>query len=162
MNKLAFLFLLFPFLLNAQKVTVKMGGANFIDCKSLVTFGGQEVVSIRKAADGTWLLNAEVYNEAGRLSASVHDNQTTATGVVFTQNANEIQLTDKYTGRKLCHFKLKTSADGKPAEIEATLNMYLPNGTLLQCTPEASNQTVLETMRGTTSKNKDAGYSISG
>lgn len=160
MNKLSFAILLFPFFMNAQTVAVKMGGANFIDCKSLVSFGEQEVVSIRQAADGSWLLNAEIYNEAGRLSASVHDNIASSKGVVFTQDANGILLSDKYTGRKICQFLLKKSADGKRTEVDATLNMYLPNGTMLKCTPEASNQTILETMRGTTLQNKAAGYQI--
>lgn len=156
MNKLVFFLLLSPCLLNAQAVALKIGGATFINCKSVVAFGEQSVVSLRQNADGSFLLNAEVYNEGGQLVASVYDNLTTSKGVIITQNSHEILLTDKYTGRKICQFATVKSADGKRTEVAGTLNLYLPNGRFLQCTPEASNQAVLETMRGTTVSNKVA------
>jgi len=160
MNKLVFVFLLSPFFLNAQALALKIGGATFIDCKSVVAFGEQSVVSYRLNAEGSLLLNAEVYNEGGKLVAAVHDNLTTSNAVVITQTSNEILLTDKYTGRKICLFATTKSADGKRMEVAGTLNLYLPNGRLLQCTPEASNQAVLETMRGTTVSNKAAALSL--
>lgn len=160
MKNLLCVFLFTSILANAQTGTLKMGGVTFVNCKSVVTFAGQELVGIHPAADGTWLLNAEIYNEAGKWSASIRDNQTSAKGVIITPSAEGVLLTDRYTGRKLCQFIAVKSADGKSIELATTLNLYLPNGTLLQCTPDASNQTVLETMRGAIIQNKAAALQL--
>ncbi len=139
-----------------------MGGVTFEDCKNLVTFAGQPVISIHQSSDGAFLLNAEIFNEAGKPTNLVRDNVPASNAVIFTQNGNEIILSDKYTNRKFCQLVSRKSADGKQVEVEVTLNLFLPNGTMLQCTPSASNQTVLETMRGTTVKNRESALQING
>lgn len=151
MKKLVFLLLLAPCFLNAQPTAFKMGGVKFEDCSKLISFRGQEILSLRQAADGTFLLNADIFNEGGTLVASVRDNVTTGR-IEFTQANGEVTLTDKSTGRKICHFATHKDGAGKRTDIDVTLNYYLPNGRRLESTPETSNEAQLEKMKGSIQK----------
>lgn len=151
MKKIVFLLLLAPCFLNAQQLAFKMGGVKFEDCTKLISFRGQEILSLQQAADGSFLLNADIFNEGGTLVASVRGNVTTGR-IEFTQANGEVTLTDKSTGRKICQFVTRKDGSGKHTDIDVTLNFYLPNGRKLESTPETSNDTQLEKLKGSTQK----------
>lgn len=160
MKKLFFLLLLSPMMLNAQTTVLKMGGAHFVDCKSVLAYGGQELVSFRLSDDGALLLSAQIFNEAGRLSATVTDNQSSSQGVVVSQGNNEILILDKYTGRKICQFQFQKSENGGQLEVAASFDYYLPSGKKLICSPDSSNQASLETLRGGTAQKSAVALSL--
>lgn len=137
MKKIVFLFLFSPILLSAQDVVFKMGGVKFQNCKTILNFRGQEILSVRQAADGSFLLNADVFNEAGTLVATVRDNTPTGR-VELQQETGKIMLLDKSTKRIICEF-VKDKWVTTRVDIAVTLNYYLPNGKMLQCTPEDSS-----------------------
>jgi len=137
MKKIVFLFLLSPIFLNAQDVVFKMGGVKFENCKTILNFRQKEILSIRQAADGSFLLNADVYNKAGKLVATVRDNIPTGR-VELQQETGKIILLDQSTRRIICEF-VKDKWVTARVDIAVTLNYYLPDGKMLQCTPEDSS-----------------------
>lgn len=154
MKKIVFLLFLAPFFLNAQQTVFKMGGVKFEDCTKLISFRGQDILSLKQAPDGSYLLHADVFNEAGQLVATVRDNVTTGR-IAFAQASGEVTLTDKSTGRKICHFLAQRDGAGKRTEIAVTLNYYLPTGRKLESTPERSNDTQLEKLKGSNQKGSE-------
>lgn len=148
MKHFAFILLLSPLFLQAQGLSYKIGGVTFQDCLQLATFNGQEIVNLHLATDGTLMLNADIYNEAGRVTATVRDNIVTGR-VTISQSRDEIKLIDLSTQRVICRFLRKLSPEGKPI-IEANLDYYLPDGRKLECTPDIANVATLQVERGLT------------
>lgn len=159
MKKFLFLFLLCPVFLHAQALVYQLGGVKFENCETLIQHNGQELLGLRLAPDGAFLLNADVFNEGGKLVATVRDNETTGR-VILRQEKGGLRLYDQSTNRLICEFAGKTASDGSILHVDVALNAYMPDGKKLIATPAESAFPALADKKGMTIKNSKVAVTI--
>ncbi|MDX1913774.1 MAG: hypothetical protein SFV22_19920 [Saprospiraceae bacterium] len=159
MKKFLFLFFLAPLFLHAQALVYQLGGVNFEGCETLIQHNGQDIVALRLAPDGAFLLNADVFNEGGKLVATVRDNETTGR-VILRQEKGGLRLYDASTNRLIYGFAGNAAADVSNVHINVTLDAYLPNGKKLIATPAESAYPTLADKKGMTIKNSKVAVTI--
>jgi hypothetical protein len=126
--------------LKEDKFLVKLGGIFFSNVKTLVAFNDEPVFTIRRHENGQLGIDFEVYSEAGEKIASVKRNNIYSPGkalYVLDGDADSIRLTEKASNRQLVEIKRRLAA--APVELDVSLHSYLPDGRLMNITPESSN-----------------------
>jgi hypothetical protein len=126
---------------------VKIGGNYFVNCESLISYDGKPLFTLkRRDSDGRLGIDFDVYDQCGKKVATVRRGNVVQGDV----NAYEIhpladchKVIEKATGRIIVQI------DKRPpdANLAVSVNMYLPNGFLLQATPDTINIGSI-TMRG--------------
>lgn len=150
-----FFFLYLGLLAQADSVcAVKIGGSFYINCKSIITFQKTNVLSVSGKAENTIPVNFSIFNSTGQQIGEVSEGSLKAGSqddFSLKVTANEFTLIEKASSRIICH--VKKVPGGTRCELWVWVDMYLPNGTYLQCTPESSEHPTLQMVKGATFKN---------
>lgn len=121
----------------AENFTVKLGGNQFVDCRSLITFDDASIFALtRRPSDDRLLISFDIYDECGQKVAAIRNNS-----VVYgdperyevTRLPESHTVKEKATGRVLVEIRKSRSHP----ELEVTVETYLPGtNVLLQATPD--------------------------
>ncbi len=117
----------------------KIGGSYFINCESLISYHGKPLFTLkRRESDGRLGIDFDVYDKQGKKVATIRrgnvvEGDTSAYGIDYGADCHKV--TEKTTGRVIVHID-KNPPD---ADIAVSVNMYLPDGFLLQATPYSIN-----------------------
>lgn len=121
------------------KFSVRLGGNTYVDTPNLVTFRGNPIFRIRRGDDGMLGIDFEVFDAGGKRVA------TFAKGVVVSGDEANYQITtgheaysvtDRATGQVIASVR-RRGVDG--AELDVNVRMHMPNGFLLDATPDGTN-----------------------
>jgi hypothetical protein len=122
---------------------VIIGSNTFIDNEHLITYKGEPLLTLKRHENGYLGIYLDLYNKNGQKIASVKrnelyfDKKTDKTSYEQTGSASRYTLTDKRTGETVIDIKKREEA--KPAELEISINLYTPDGFLIQATPTSTN-----------------------
>ncbi len=119
---------------------IKIGGSYFIDCENLITYHGESLFRRieRRDNDGKIGLDFDVYDNKGHKVATIRRGNV----VEGDKDAYQIEhladchrVTEKSTGKVLVEIN-KSPPD---ADIAISVSMYMPDGFLLEATPDSLN-----------------------
>lgn len=117
----------------------KIGGNYFTNCESLISYHDKLLFAVkRRESDGRLGIDFDVFDQNGKKVATVrHGNivEGDISAYEITHGADCHKVVEKTTGRIIVQI------DKKPqdADIAVSVNMYLPDGFLLQATPDSIN-----------------------
>lgn len=118
---------------------VKVGGNYFINCDSLISYDDNLVFTLkRRDSDGRLGIDFDVYDQAGKKIATIRRGNVVQGDV----NAYEIKhLADSHKVIEKATGRIIVQIDKRPPDVDlaVSVNMYLPNGFLLQATPDSIN-----------------------
>jgi|WetSurMetagenome_2_1015567.scaffolds.fasta_scaffold444798_2 hypothetical protein len=139
---------------------IKLGGNYFINCESLISFKDEPVFRRieKRDTDGKLGLDFDVYDKKGQKIATIRrgnvvQGNTQAYEMMHLADCDKV--VEKSSGRIIVEINKKQS----DADIAVSVNMYLPNGLLLEATPENININTIK-MRGNTISNCKIGIAI--
>ena len=72
----------------------------------------------------------------------------------------EYSFTEKANNRIICLVKKTFDKINNRCELQIWLDMFMPTGFYFQCTPETTNNPILNRMSGATFSNSDAAISL--
>lgn len=117
----------------------KIGGNYFSNCDSLISYDDKSLFTVkRRESDGRLGIDFDVYDKNSQKIATIrHGNVIHGNVDVYEirHGADCYKVMEKATG------KIIVQIDKNPpdADIAVSVNMYLPNGFLLEATPDSIN-----------------------
>ena len=134
---------------------VRIGSNNYINCGHLVTFKGQDVVTLVKTPDNAIKVNFDVFAQNGMKLAEIRNSAITqGTKSSFDIIADDTSYTfmERATSRIILHI-VKRADPKTGCVMNVWTDMYMPSGFYFQCTPETTNVPMLNMMKGSTFEN---------
>ncbi|MBA7709535.1 hypothetical protein ES703_118454 [subsurface metagenome] len=117
----------------------KIGGNYFINCESLISYQGKPLFTVkRRESDGRLGIDFDVYDKDGHKVATIRRGNVVegnAKAYEIAHGANQHKVIEKATGRVI----VQIDKNPPDADIAVSVNMYLPDGFLLEATPDAIN-----------------------
>jgi hypothetical protein len=124
----------------AEHFKVRLGGNWYIDCGTLVVYKGSPLFNLRRRdGDDQLGIDFDVYDSAGAKVATIRNSNVVdgdATNYEIVHEAGAKRVIERSTGRVMAEV-IKKGVDG--AELDVRVNLYLPNGTLFEATPDRTN-----------------------
>ena len=138
----------------AQPCAARIGGNWFINCKSLISYQGQDVVTFTDWSDPISSVAIDVYGSDHRLEAKVRGGkleQGSADRFLLKRTAEEFSLIDGSTDRIICILKKVASTNNHAAcQVNVWLDLYVSGKGYFHCDPEKSNEPSMQYMRDST------------
>jgi hypothetical protein len=125
----------------ADKFKVRLGGNVYINVKSLITFKGESIFTLKRSdSDGLLGIDFDIFNKDKALVAKVRHG-TVVYGdpslyEVFKGN-HHYKLTEKATGKVVCEIKSRGQAEN--AELDVSVKLYTKDGFLFEADPDKTN-----------------------
>lgn len=141
----------------APHCAAQLGGHWFINCKSLVSYNDQDVVSFSNWADPVASVNLDVYGTDRKLQARVRNGKLVdgkADRFTITTTATEFTLVDASTTRVICILKeVPPTTAAATCQVDVWLDLYVPGTGYFHCDPSTSNDAMLTMLGHGTFKN---------
>lgn len=137
-----------------QPCAAHLGGSWYINCVSLVSYRGQDVVTFADWKDPIASINLDVYSTTHTLDAQVRAGKLTkgeAKRFRLKSTAAEFSLMDGSTDRIICVLrKVPSTTKDAICQVDVWLDLYVSGTGYFHCDPESSNEPVLEMMKSST------------
>lgn len=143
-----------------KSCAIKLGGAYFINCGTLVAIKGQSVFNVTDA-DSLIKANFDVFDMTGYKIASVKDGAIIDGDkelFEITSTTDEYIFKEKSTKRIICYVKREKVKE--QCELWLWADMYFPDGIVFQCTPDDTNISWIKMMNGARFENAKVGISL--
>ena len=139
---------------------IKLGGNYFINCESLISYDNQPVFRRieRRDTDGKLGLDFDVYDDKGQKIATIRRGNVVQ-GNTSAYEIKHLANCDKVIEKSTERIIVEINKQVPDADIAVSVHMYLPNGFLLEATPDRINVGTL-TMKGSTVSNCKIGIAI--
>ncbi|MBL0341184.1 MAG: hypothetical protein IPP71_09775 [Bacteroidetes bacterium] len=160
-NQILIFCAIFTFTFNAfgQKVpecAVNIGGNYYINSKHIILFNGQDILSITNTETDTIGVNFDVFSSEGKKIVEVKLGQIQmGNKSLYSIKSSSLEYTfmEIDTKRIICYVKKLADNEKYDCVYAVYVDMYMPDGKNFQCTPETTNNPVLNGMKGNTFKN---------
>jgi len=120
---------------------VKLGGNFYINVERLVDYKGSSLFTVkRRESDGLLGIDFDVYDPKGKKVATVRHGTVVAgdaQNYEITHDPQHYTVKEKSTGRVVCDIRRRDAAE--EADIEVTVNLFMPDGFHLQADPDQTN-----------------------
>lgn len=119
--------------------TVRFGGNTYINVPNLVVYRGTPLFRLRRLDDGMLGIDFEVHDANGRRIATFAKSVVVdgdATNYLIETGHAVYSVTERATGRVMARVQ-RRGVEG--AELDVHVQLYLPNGFLLDAGPEQTN-----------------------
>ena len=120
---------------------VKLGRNYYINVKRLVDYKGSSLFTVkRRESDGLLGIDFDVYDPKGKKVATVRHGTVVAgdaQNYEITHDPQHYTVKEKSTGRVVCDIRRRDAAE--EADIEVTVNLFMPDGFHLQADPDQTN-----------------------
>ena len=140
--------------LTAQKdVSLKIGGSYFINCKRTIAFGEQSVMTVSGDDKDGRKVNFDIFSPEGILEASLNEGKflgVKADNYVFKTIEDGFTITDLERHRIVLKIIRVENKVAKRIDMHVYADMYLPDGSRFQCTPDDCNVPMMKMMKGAT------------
>ena len=126
-----------------KRYKIRLGGNWFIDNQYLVVFNDEPLFDVKRHENGYLGIYLKIYDANGETIATVKRNElyfnkdTNRGKYVEAGTQNSYELKEKDTGKTIYSVKKRSAAS--PAELDVSITSYLPNGKLLEATPDGIN-----------------------
>ena len=124
-----------------QSFKVKLGGNYYIDCDSLIDFGGMPLFTLkRREEDGLLGIDFDIYDSQKAKVATVRRGTIVdgdRDGYEIRHAPNHYTVREKKSGRLICDIKRRDKSPD--AELEVSIDMFTPSGFHLLAGPQATN-----------------------
>jgi hypothetical protein len=125
-----------------EKYVVVIGGNGFQNIKDLVVYRGAAVFTIERNVDSRYLaISFKIFDEDGHKIATIGQNRLFPNKkykgdreISLEGEVHNFTVIEKPSGRMICNIRQKEKA--VPAELDLSLNLYMPDGFLLSATPD--------------------------
>ncbi|MBK8500093.1 MAG: hypothetical protein IPL52_15040 [Flavobacteriales bacterium] len=149
--------LLFSGTFAQQPCAAYLGGCYFINCKSLISYRGQDICTFADWNDPIASVGLDVYGATHKLEAQVKDGKLvlgSATRFKLKSSATEFSLTDGSTDRVICMLKMVPSTVPEAScQVNVWLDLYVSGAGYFHCDPQTSNEPFMQNMGGALFKN---------
>lgn len=142
---------------------VKIGKNYYINCKKIISFQNQPVLTITNSQDNSIKINFDVFSTSGTKVATVKEGKLAEGNkdlYIIKLTEKEFSFIEKSTNRIICFVKKTYDQQNKRCELQVSADMYMPSGFYFQCTPETTNVPFLNNMQGATFANSDSAISL--
>ena len=123
-----------------NEFSIKLGGNTYINTPNLVVYKGEPLFEIRRSeSDGILGIDFDVFDSEGNRVATVRKGivvQGDSDNYIIESSHEEYTVTERSSGRLLTSVK-RRGVDG--AELEVSVQLYTPDGFLLDATPTQTN-----------------------
>lgn len=142
------------------KFSIRLGGNTYINTPNLVVYKGTPIFKVRRSEENGMLgIDFDVFDAKGDRVATFAKNvvvQGDEKNYQIATTHESYTVTERTSGRVIAHVQ-RRGVTG--AELDVHVNMYLPNGFLLDAGPQATNLGG-GTFSGNTFENCGAGIAI--
>lgn len=139
-----------------NKVSLKIGGSYFINCKRTIVFGEQSIMNIVDDDQTGKKINFDIFSPSGTLDASLSNGSFTGINAKFYV-INKIDqgfiINDIRNNRMVLKVMNIKNKEENRNDLHIWADFFLPNGKRFQCTPEESNVAIMQMMTGATFEN---------
>lgn len=142
---------------------VKIGSNYYINCKRIITFSDQTILTITNSKDNSIKINFDIFSIDGKKEATVKEGKLTEGNkelYTIKSSEKEYAFIEKSTNRIICLVKKTFDSKNKRFELQVWTDMYMPNGFYFQCTPETTNVPFLNYIQGSTFSNTDSAITL--
>lgn len=158
---LPFLFLLIAGAVRGQGAcAARIGGCYFINCKSIVKYNGQDIVTFSDWARPVATVNLDVYGSNGFMQAQVRNGKLThgsADRFTLKSSTAEFSMVDASTSRVICLLKnVESTTDEANCQVDVWLDVFMPGSGYFHCDPSTGTEPMLQMMGGALFKNSDS------
>jgi hypothetical protein len=133
---------------------IKIAGNTFSGYENIVAFKEQVIFSIKKnISTNTILPNLDIFSMQGKKEATIEDGKVISgdgTLYTITSSEKEYTLTDNATKKIICSVKDLSEGKSNNCQLDVSFCMYMPNGVILQISPEATSITFMNQSVGST------------
>jgi hypothetical protein len=136
---------------SSKSICLKMAGSYFIDCKRTIAFGDYSLMNITGTEATGKMVSFEILDARGNLAASLKNGQFTGPGASqyeVYREADSFMIAKKGSKEFILRVKTVHNKSENRNELHIWANFYLPDGNQFQCTPDESNLSTLEMMKG--------------
>lgn len=151
-----FLSQLHSFAQQTDSCYVKIGGNYYFNCDHIISFSDQDIFTFVDYGADSVRINLDIFSASGIKAASIRDGKLTAgnkTDYLIKRSEEEFTILEKATNRIICHIQKVYNQSANRCEYHISADLYMPDGFYFQCTPETTNNTILNRMKGATFKN---------
>jgi len=118
-----------------------LGSNTYINTPNLVMYKGRSLFTVKRS-DNTGLLgiNFDVYDKKGTKVATIRNGivvQGDKEDYNIREGMDHYSVTEQTTGRTICDIRKRRESPN--AELEVSVRLYMPDGFLLDATPEQTN-----------------------
>lgn len=147
-----------------QPCAARLGGSWFINCKSLVTYKGQDVVTFTDWSAPIATVNLDVYGSSHKLEAQVRGGKLVKGSpdrFKLKSSSAEFSFIDGTSDRVICILKNVPSTSKEAAcQVNVWLDLYVAGSGYFHCDPESSNEPVLQMMTDATFQGMGSAVSL--
>ena len=159
------LLLALPGYLWAQEpCAARLSGNWFINCKSLVSYNDQPVVTFSNWSDPLHTVDLDVYSTAHVLQAQVRAGKLTMGSpkrFILKSTSTEFSLVDGNTSRIICILKsVPSTHKDASCQVDVWLDLYVSGAGYFHCDPETSNEPMMQMMTGSTFRGSMSAISL--
>lgn len=144
-----------------QPCAALLGGCYFINCKSLISYRGQDICTFADWFDPIASVGLDVYSADHTLEARVQNGKLvlgSASRFKLKSSATEFSLVDGSTDRIICMLKMVPSTMPEAScQVNVWLDIYTHSAAgYFHCDPMTSNEPFMQSMGGAVFKNNSA------
>jgi hypothetical protein len=146
-----------------QDICLKIGNNYFINCKSVLTVQGHSVLNMTGNDSTGRKVSFEMYTSSGKLDARLENGIFTGTQAQhykIEQDPKGFHIYDDRDNRVLLKAEGHYNDKAQRKEVHIWAQLYLPNGSVFECTPETSNVPTLQMMSGNVFRNSGSAVTI--
>lgn len=144
-----------------QPCAALLGGCYFINCKSLISYRGQDICTFADWFDPIASVGLDVYSADHKLEARVQHGKLvlgSTTRFKLKRSATEFSLIDGSTDRIICMLKMVPSTMPEAScQVNVWLDIYTHGAAgYFHCDPMTSNEPFIQSMGGAVFKNNSS------
>ena len=138
----------------AQKdLSLKIGGSYYINCQKTIVFGNQPIMSMTGDDVKGRKISFDVYSPEGILDASLNEGKFTgprADAYSIVSIPDGFYIEDTRNQRIALKIVRVENKKEERFDFHVWGDFFLPNGERFQCSPEDSNHSLLQMLKGAT------------
>lgn len=139
-----------------SECALKVSANYFINNKHFVTFNDEPAIDINFDNNDFPIVDMDIYDSKGYLQASIRNNKLesglTSRYPIFISD-DEVSVQDQETGKLVFMVRRSTTKSNFACEWNVFANIYVPDGRFVYFTPDESNISIFQNIKGTTFSN---------
>lgn len=147
-----------------QHCAAHLGGSWYINCKSLISYHDQPLVTFADWSNPIASINLEVYSTRHVLEAQVKNGKLVKGDPKrfdLKSTDAEFSLVDKSTGRVICILKnVPSTSKRATCQVDVWLDLYVAGEGYFHCDPTSSNDPTVTMLQGGTFSNSLTAISL--
>ncbi len=128
-----------------ENFIVVLGGNTFVNTPNLIMYRGESIFTIERNVDSGYSgISFRIFDETGVKFATIGQNRLFENrkykgpkSVILEGSVHDYIIKERPSDRVICNIKQKVAA--KPAELDVSVSLYMPDGFLFEADPNSIN-----------------------